>query len=252
MRTKLNLNLKDLSHTATLIHGAYGAGKTHLIGDFLRWASPQGPTRFVNIAGEDGYLSVADMGLGEIGETLEVRTDFTNAMRDYQKEDLFALAIDSLPAAYNMLLRSIVGEVRYPEPARDGEKAKMWWGQLSMGIREMVTESRAAAHHVLWVAAYDKSENAITGQKDITPDLPGKSAYGIAGRFDFVGQLKAETLGPSTVRRSVSFAPSTSVLTRLRLPRPITKDIPIGDGGGGWAAIFAEFEKALHSDKEKA
>ena len=251
MRTPLDLSLKTLDHTATLIHGAYGAGKTHLLGDFLHWGLKQGGVRFLNIKGEDGYLSMADFSLGMIGETVETRKDYTDALEEYRKLGIFALAVDSLSAAYNLLLRDIVGSVRYPEPARDGEKAKMWWGQLSMGIREMVTESRTATKHVLWVSPYDKSENAITGQKDITPDLPGKSAYGIAGRFDFVGQLKAETLGPTNVKRSVSFAPSTSVLTRLRLPRPITKEIPIGDGGGGWAAIFSEFEKALQA-KEKA
>ena len=47
-----------------LLHGPYGGGKTHLLGDMLATESEQGPVRFINLKGEDGYLSIMPEILG--------------------------------------------------------------------------------------------------------------------------------------------------------------------------------------------
>ena len=253
-RHRLNLDLKDLSRLALALHGPYGAGKTFLQGDFLVWAKEQnkGPVHFLNIEGEDGFASLASLGLGNAGETVESTADFEAALRDYHAEKTFGLAVDSLPAYYNLLLKSYLGTVRYPDPKQDGERAKMVWGQVSMGLINAVALSRAAAPYVFWVSPYDKSEDAIggSGTKTITPNLPGKLAQAIAGAFDFVGYLTAQTMGPQQVVRKITFAPSVNVLTRQRISRPITQDIVVPEGRGGWKAIMTALEAALVEPKK--
>ena len=248
MRHKLNLGLTTLERLALLLYGGYGAGKTHLQGDFLTWAKEQkrGPVAFLNIAGEDGYLSLNNFDLSkDIVETVETVEDFRGALADFAKGKVFALAVDGATAYYDLLLKSFFGSVRYPDPKIDGERAKMVWGQLTMGMKDAVTESKAAVPYVFWVAPHDKGEDSVTGEKGTTPDLPGKLSRVIAGKFDFVGHLKAETLGPTQVKRRVSFQPSPNMITRQRGTHQITADIQIPEGKGGWKAIMDGLEKTL-------
>jgi hypothetical protein len=245
MRQRFNMDIASLDDLMCLIHGPFGSGKTHLQGDFLRWAKERGPVMFLNIPGEDGTSSVAGMGLGEVGETVTSIKDYDEALNDYAKAKLAGLAVDSMSAFYRLILKDLLGEVRYPDPKLDGERAKMLWGQISMKIAGRIAASRSAARHVLWVSPFDRSDDSVGGGKGITPDLPGKLAYGCAGWFDFVGYLTAETLGPTKITRKVTFAPATNILTRQRIPRPITEAINIPEGGGGWAAIYAAMSAAL-------
>jgi AAA domain len=252
VRERFSLDIATLDELMVLIHGPYGSGKTHLQGDFLRWAKEQGPIAYLNIKGEDGHASLASMELGMVGETVSTLEDYDAALKDYGAQKVAGLAVDSLPAFYRLVMKKVVGEVRYPEPAKDGEKAKMMWGQLTMLTMGRVIDSRAAAKYVLWVAPFDKSDDPVGGGgKAITPDLPGKLAYGCAGWFDFVGFLQAETLGPNNVQRKVTFAPSAGVLTRQRIPRPITEPITIPQGSGGWTAIFRAMQAAFTNGTPK-
>ena len=158
----------------------------------------------------------------------------------------------SLSAFYRIQLKRFLGSVRYPDPKQDGERGRMLWGQLAMATQAGVFGTRAVAPHVLWVSPYDKSDDPISGGKGTTPDLPGKLAYGCAGWFDFVGYLTAQTLSPTAITREVSFAPSATVLTRQRLPRPLTRPITIPEGGGGWQAIYTAMQAALVKPAAKA
>lgn len=245
---KFDLNIASFDNPMLLIHGPYGAGKTFLQGDFLRWAKAQnkGPVGFLNISGEDGFTSISSMNLGEIGQTAETLDDYDQALEVYKKENTFALAVDSLPAFHRLVIKNLLkGEVRYPDPAVDGERAKMLWGQISMKTMGRVINSRKAARFILWVAPYDKSEDPVAGgSKIITPDLPGKMALGCAGWFDFVGYLSV-SMGstPDSITRKVTFAPSGGTLTRQRIPKAITQDIPIPQGKGGWEAIYNTISK---------
>lgn len=249
MRERFDLDLVSLDKLALLIHGAYGAGKTHLQGDFLSWASVKGPVAFLNIKGEDGQMSLAHARLGTVGQTVTTLAEYNEVLKEYAGQHLAALAVDALPALYDLILMSLnaKGELRYPDASIDGDRSRMMWGQATMRIRSAVIRSREVAPYVLWTSAYDRSANAVeTGAAQrITPNLPGKLADGIAGVFDAVGYLTAETLSPEHVQRRVLLAPTLAVLTKLRLPRPITKPIDIPAGKGGWAAIFAAFEAAL-------
>lgn len=250
LRKAFNLDVTSLDRLAILLHGAYNAGKTHLQGDFLRWAKDRGPVAFLNIKGEDGQASLAGMGLGEVGYTVETAQEYDEALAEFTKQKVYALAVDSLPAYYRLIMVKLMGSVRYPDPKLDGERGKMLWGQLATMTMGGVLASRAAANYVMWVSPYDKSDDPIGGAKSITPDLPGKLAHGCAGWFDFVGQLKAETLA-SGVKRTVTFAPTSTILTRQRIPKPITADIPIPEGGGGWANIFAAVTQAFEKGGSK-
>ena len=252
MRTAFDLDLATMDACLMLLHGPYACGKTHLQGDFLRWAQQRGDVAFLNIKGEDGYASLAAVGLGKVGETVDSVVSYFEAMAEYRSKKLVGLAVDSLTALYSLMLTKHVGAPRYPDPKQDGERAKMLWGQISMGMKDAVQTSRAAAPWVLWVAPYDRSEDPVSGGKGQTPDLPGKLAYGCAGWFDFVGYLTAQTLGPGRVQRKVSFAPTGAVLTRQRIAHAITDDIPIPDDQGGWEAIYRALQAGMPAKKETA
>ena len=252
MRQKLNLDLTTLDRVMMLIQGPYGAGKTHLQGDFLKWAKQFGKVAFINIKGEDGYGSLSAMGLGEIAETAENLADYDSIVADYSKQGYYGVAADSLPALEDLVVRSVMpdGALRYPDPKLDGERAKMLWGQIKMLLRARVTASRSIGKVVLWVASYDKSE--VEGEGKLTaPNLIGKSARASAGWFDFLGTLTADTKSPTSVTRSVSFAPSTTVLSRQRVAKTITAPIIIPEGGGGWEAIWKALLAAMPTKENK-
>lgn len=251
MIERFNVNLVSLDRLAVLIHGAYGSGKTHLQGDFLRWAKDRGNIAYLNISGEDGFASLAGMGLGNVGINVTSGKQYDDVLAELQNEKLFALAVDSLPAFYKLMLLDIVGEIRYPDASKDGEKARMMWGQLTMRSYARVRASRQAAPFVLWVAPHDKSEDAVGGMgKTITPDLPGKLAHGCAGWFDLVGYLTANVMSSTFVQRKVTFAPSSSILTRQRLPTEISADVIIPPNQGGWLAIYNAINAVLPSQEE--
>jgi hypothetical protein len=175
---------------------------------------------------------------------VENTAEYDEALAEFTKMKVYALAVDSLPAFYRLIMVKLMGSVRFPDAKTDGDRARFFWGQLATMTTGGVLASRSAVPYVLWVSPYDKSEDPISGGKSITPDLPGKLANSCAGWFDFVGQLKAETLA-NGVKRTVSFAPAGNILTRQRIPKPITTDIPIPEGGGGWANIFAAVTNAF-------
>jgi len=66
-----------------MVHGGRGAGKTHLMGDFLKTESKNGLVRFINVVGEDGGLTLRGMGLGDVGEDIDSLKDFNDALTEY-------------------------------------------------------------------------------------------------------------------------------------------------------------------------
>jgi len=243
LRKKFNLDVIDFEKRglALAIHGASGVGKTFLGGDFLRWAKAQnkGPVGCLNISGEDHTDCLAGMGLGEIAETVETIVDTDEALKDYAKASYFALVVDSLPAFWRLVVVDVVGELRYPDASKDGDKSRMYWGQIQMKTMSRVLASRKAAKYVIWLAPHDKSKDPVIKVSDdrITPDLPGKMAEGCGYWFDWVGHMTADVVNPTTVARKVNFALSNGILTRQRATRPITESINIPKDKGGWEAI---------------
>lgn len=250
MRSKFNLDLEEakLDHAMILIHGGYAAGKTHLVGDFLKYYSAQGPVKFINVKGEDGSDSAKTFGLGAVGENVETFEDLIGALNDVRKEKCVALGIDSMKAASRLAMAHVLGtDSRMPSVGGNGNE----WGAVHFAMENLTNRMRAAAPFVMCVCPSDKSVNQLDGKTYITPDLPGREAAGSAGWFDLVGYISADVMGPGKVKWSVKFVPNTAILTRQRLPRPITEDIVIPDGDGGWKAILDTINKILSTPKEK-
>src|SRR6266446_6736108 len=240
MRHKLNLDLRSLDRVMMLVHGGYSSGKTHLVGDMLRYEMQHGPVKFLNVKGEDGTLSIASMGLGESGETVETLQDYKDALNDARKANLRALGVDSFKALVKIVTFAKIGD---RPPAKDD------YTGIHYEMAELATSLRSVAPVVLCVCPSGKSVNQLDGRTYITPDLPGREAAGAAGWFDFLGYLSAETLGADNVKRRVTFAPNTNVITRQRLPKQLTSDITIPNGGGGWEAIYKALQNSLKGDK---
>ena len=240
MRHKLNLDLRDLSRFTTLIHGGYSSGKSHLLGDALRHESQSGEVMFINVKGEDGYLSLAGMGLGERGETVEEYKDFVEVCEEYKGKKIRAMGVDSLKPLAEMVMRKEVGDRL---PTVGGNKNE--WGEIHWAMNQLMTRLRSVAPIVICVCPSDKSVEQLSGKTFITPDLPGRQAAGSAGWFDFVGYLSADLLGPGKVRRQFHLAPNGNIITRQRLPKPILSPIDVPDVGGGWAKFREAVEKAM-------
>ncbi len=252
MRRKFNLDLTELDRFTILVYGAYGVGKTAFVGDCLRTLSAQGPVRFLNMKGEDGHLTLRGAGLGEIGETIENTKDYDAAIEEYTKQGLTALGVDSLPAWETLVLRDVVGAERFPDAKLDGERAKALWGQIKKRTEAGVTAARQAAKYVIWSAPYDRTEDPFGGgSKFLSPNLIGKSAVASIGWFDFVAVMQATTMGAGKVRRWLSLAPRNDALTRQRLPQPITADIDIPEGPGGWTRLFEAIQGAMTPQEGK-
>ena len=115
----------------------------------------------------------------------------------------------------------------------------MLWAHHRQDLENGVLLTRSAAPFVLWSATYDRTEDPLTGQKSkVSPDLYGKESLQCAGWFDFVCQMRAQTVGPERVNRWLTCKPDESALTRQRLRRAITRDIPIPAEKGGWEALL--------------
>lgn len=242
MRQRLNLNLTTLdAGFAMLVHSAYGAGKTHLAGDFLATLRAEGPVAYINIRGEDGYLSLASFQLGDIGETVETLAELRAAIDDYAGRQLVGLAVDSLKWLNRLVQAATLGtDTRAPE--------KTEWGPVHFEMDRLCASLRRAAKYVLVTCPSDKSLDQLRDRTYITPDLPGREAAGAAGWFDFVGYLSADALGPGKIQRKVTFAPNSNIVTRARTPRPIA-DVTLPEGPGGWARITAAINAALKEGK---
>jgi hypothetical protein len=238
-RKKFNLDKSELDGYSILVHGGRASGKTHLTGDFLRTESAFGPVRFINVAGEDGQLTLRGMGLGEVGETIESYADFADAMKEYQEKlKLQALGIDSIHALSRWIMRKVTGSDRLPEIRKESNE----WGELHHTSYNTFMSVRRAAKLVMCTCPSDKSVEQLSGKTFITPDLPGRQAAGSAGWFDFVGYIEA-TPTPSGINRTFNMTPNALTIVRQRLPKQITEPVKLPIGQGGWQAIKDAIEK---------
>jgi len=233
MRKKFNLDTQELKGYSILVHGGRGAGKTHLMGDFLKVESVNGPVRFINVVGEDGGLTLKGMGLGDVGEDIDSLKDFTDALLDYEKAKVYAIGVDSIHALSKWIMRKVTGSERLPEIKAGGGNE---WGDYHQTSYNTMMALRRAAKMIMCTCPSDKSVEQLSGKTFVTPDLPGRQAAGSAGWFDFVGYLEA-TNTASGVTRSFNMVPNNTIIVRQRLPKQITVAIPLPNGLGGWAAI---------------
>ena len=240
LRKRFNLDQSELHGYTMLVHGGRASGKTHLAGDFLRTEAARGPVRFINVEGEDGYLTLRGMGLGEAGETVESYQDFYDAITEYAKAGTHALAVDSLHALSRWVMRKVTGSDRLPEIKRESNE----WGELHHLMHNLMMMLRRSARYVMCTCPSDRSVEQLSQKTYITPDLPGREAAGSAGWFDFVGYLEAVPMGPGRIQRTLSMTPNANIIVRQRLPKQITAPIVLPEGNGGWKIISDTIEKS--------
>ena len=222
-------------------YGPSNVGKTHLMADMLREEAKNGNIRYVNTVGEDGDSSVGGMFTTEVGENIENMSDLKEFLGAHRKKPLRAIGLDSVRLVTNFALYAIIGEVRMPSAAKDGEKSKSYWGQLRFDLEDIFIRLKQAAHYIIATCPADKDGAADGGMT--TPDLFGKLARGSAHWFDFVGHMRAEILGKGQIERTLSLAPSASFVTKQRLPELILEPIKIPHGQGGWLVVKNTIER---------
>lgn len=239
-RHKLNLDLATLDRFTMLLHGGPSVGKTHLVGDMLAtYKEGGGKVRFLNIRGEDGFSTVAGMGLGEIAETVENVKDFEEAVSEYKREGLAALGIDGGPVFYRQIMQSIAGD-RLPRVGGNTNE----WGEIHFKGTQLLTDLHYVAPVVLMTALTDLSMDQITGETKRTPDFPGRMAAGVAGLFDFVFYMETKITGPKTLKRELFMQPILKTIIRARSPRPLIPSLEMPEGRGGWALVYRALQDA--------
>ena len=243
MRRPYNLDLPSLDRIALLIHGGYGQGKTHLVGDMLRTERANGPVRYLNIAGEDGSASIAAMGLGEIGVTVDTYEDLRAEIAEMGKQNLRALGVDTLHHIARLCMVYVTGGERLPRIAKDSNE----WGELNQMLRATVLTLKTVAPVLMVACPSDKSMDQLTGKVLWTPDVPGRNAVGCSGWFDFVFVMKSDVIGYNMTKRTLLTGPINDVVIRTRTPKPLPTEIEIPENGGGWAKLYATIQKAFNN-----
>ena len=229
-RTKFNLDTQELNGYATLIHGINAAGKTYFLGDFLKEESAEGVVRFINVAGEDGALTIKGMGLGEIAETIDSYKDFEAAIDEYRAAKVHAIGVDSLTPLIGWVRVHLFKSDRFPNGAEE-------WSELHRVVNNLMYKLRRSATQIMCTCPSDRSGDQVTQKTYITPDLPGKEARSSAGWFDFVGYLSAEPSGPGKIKRTLLMTPNGQTTVRQRLPKQIASEIVLPDGPGSWKIV---------------
>ncbi len=240
MRERFNLDLKVLDRFTTLIHGNFGCGKTHFLGDALRYESAKGPVRYLNIRGEDGSLSIANLGLGDVGESVDTLEDYLEALKEYKTLNLRALAVDGGKHLGKLIIKAVCGE-RLPSVGRGSDD----WQQIHAKFDNAIGLLKWVAPVIIMASSSDRSMDQVSGEMSLTPDLPGRQAAGIAGMFDFVFIIKAISTSPTTVKRVIETVPVANTIIRQRLPRPLPPQIDIPENGGGWKKLVDAIQDCL-------
>lgn len=229
-----------------LLHGPYGSGKTHLIGDMLHTESVEGPVRLVNMKGEDGFLSIMPSIITEAeGETVETYDDLLAVLGDAKKAGVRAIGIDGFHRLYGFVYKKVFGSDRMPSIG--GQRNE--WGDCHKMAGDLMDMLRYYAPIVVVSSASDKSLDQLRGETHTTPNFPGQMAAGVGGRFDFVFYLESEVLGPTKIRRKLITAPVSKMVVRYRLPRPLPASIDLTDGSGGWTLVVNAINAAMKGTK---
>ena len=233
-KLRFNLDQAKPERSTYLIHGNYGVGKTSLLGDMLRTEAATGPVRYINMAGEDGSLSVSTLGLGDIGYTAHDLEEFKAIIDDAKMQGLAAVGIDGFQWLGKFVIRSVCGQ-RLPSVGKGSDD----WQKIHQAFEQVVPTLRWMAPIVMATASSDRSMDQITGEITLTPDLPGRQAAGVGGMFDFVFVLKTRPVNPTKIERYVLTAPVGNMVIRARLPRSLPAELTLPEGPGGWAKIKA-------------
>lgn len=238
-RTLLNLDTTEQDGYSFLLHSGRGVGKTHLMGDMLKEESKAGDVWFLNIAGEDGQMTLKGMGLGKMGETVETIADLDAALADCQKRKLQGLGLDSLNALVRPICITLFGSDRMPTIKKGSERNE--WSEFHRESERLWLAIRRSARFVVVTCPSDRSLEQLSQTTLITPNLPGRQAGEVAGYFDFAGYLVATAKGSGRVDRVLRMTPDSSTIVKGRTPKQLG-DIALPEGPGGWAKIKATIQ----------
>jgi hypothetical protein len=232
-----------------LVYSEAANGKTHLIGDMLAAEKANGPVVYINVAGEDGMLTISKLGLGNIGITVETYADLEKFLADIvvSGKRYAAIGIDSLQMVAKLAMKQVTGSDRMPQIVA-GSPVNEWQETHRLMEKFCRNDLKKAAKYSLVACSIDKTGDMLdlSGKpkpKYIAPNLPGKEAQEVAYWFDFVGELRCQATGPGVYTRKFDMIKDNIHIVRQRLPQMITTAIPIPDGSGGWMAIRTEIEK---------
>lgn len=231
------------------IHGVFGSGKTHLVGEAIKVEKEHGEVIFANIVGEDGEGSAKELSV--IPKEYRIDVDQYEAaleLADYAKHvKARLLCIDSLPLLYELAIKKKTGGKRPPLMTKENNE----WTEIHIKMEELMTVIRRSADFVVIASPSDlgidlikEGESAIkTSKSMVVPDMKGKYATGCAKWFDLLAYLKADLKNGNMIRE-LHVAKSDRWLTRQRLPVEITEPIAIPHGGGGWTALMEAIYKS--------
>lgn len=243
MSSPINIQ-KEFRDGTFLIHGPYGSGKTHLIGDMLRTQAEQTgkPGRFINMKGEDGYLSIAAPILeGAKGVTVDSFEDLESALKQAKADGVSAIGLDGWQRLYPFTYKKILGSDRLPVVG--GQKNE--WSEVHRAAEQLIETLRYYAPVIMCTAASDKSVDQLRGETHTTPNFPGRTAAGIGGMFDFVFYMESEVIGPNKIKRKLLTAPVSKMVVRYRLPRAMPTSIEMPEGPGGWTLVVNAINTAM-------
>ena len=253
MPNPFNLDLATLDRLAVLLQGIPNSGKTYMGGDMLKYESQYGPVQFINVKGEDGWASTAGMGLGNVGVTVESEADVAQVAADMIRNKVHAAVLDGARPLFNAIIIGILqadkpDQRRLPDSKLDGDRSKSYWSQARFRMEENIKLLKTACKVFLATTVSAQDVHEITGEKQVAPDIYGKTGSGLVGLFDFAGYMTWSIQGPGRIRREVSFQTRSDVQTRQRLAFPIKENIILPDGPGGWALVKAAFQRGLRKE----
>jgi hypothetical protein len=231
---------------SVLITGLYNVGKTYLLGAALAHHTRNGEKGvFVHVGEEPSFASLGAHNLENVTlYSIETYKDFEVLERDLIKGAFTVGALDSLEALVELAAADITGGDRVIGEGK-GEYGKTEWSLLKFRVFRALARLQKSCQWVLASCPLTIRENQITGEKLVTPALPGQQAYGILGRFSYAGVLRAKVVDATTIQRRITFAPSGRYQTRCNSIRPIVQDITVPSGTGAWAPIQNALDKSM-------
>lgn len=240
-----DLDVASWDGGSILIHSPWGNGKTHLLGDFLRYNQQFGKVAYVNFRGEDGYDTVQKMGLGKVRVDMGSYDEWRAFLDWAEKKEYQAIGYDSYYAAYNLAIEKKTGGAERAPITGDFKTNE--WPDIHTWMRYGLIQSNRIAKYVMWVCPTDTGKDTMaeiasgveTKAQKLYPDLPGKGSAASVAFFKLVGYLFATNTKEKGVIRRVDFRTSDRYVTRQRMPKPgITSLIDIPQDGGGWKNIL--------------
>ena len=240
-RTVLDLSVPVLSKLSLLLYGAPNVGKTRLLGDaiFHMSSNPDAKIKFINMSGEDGYMSVSGYDIPDgVAETIETLADLTEIINEGPYD---LLCLDSLAIVSKLCVAAVTKGVRVPLMTKE----KNQWSEIHLIFETLLRRLLSSSTFFLTTTHAQMHEDPITGETRISPEFEGaKQTLIVKKMFDMIAYLTASTNAKGVVDRRILVKPmakgtkdAPGVVTKQRLTRTITEDIAVPEGDG----VFEKF-----------